>query len=53
MSNDQLLKNILNIMPLGCALIADKLEIKYINPVMFAFFSLNYSQDLNDPAFPN
>lgn len=51
MKNEQLLQNILDVTPFACVLMADSLEIKYMNPVMSQFFSLNSEKNMTGSAF--
>ena len=49
--NGQLIKSILDVTPFACVLMADTLEIKYMNPVMSEFFSLDSEKNMAGSAF--
>ena len=51
MSNQHFFKNILDVTPFACLLMADTLEIKYMNPVMSEFFSMDSGRDMTGEAF--
>jgi len=51
MNNEQLLQNILDVTPFACVLMADTLEIKYMNPIMSEFFSLNSEKSMTGASF--
>ena len=51
MENKNFIENILNVTPFACVLLAETLEIKYMNPVMSEFFSLNSGQSMTGSAF--
>jgi PAS domain S-box-containing protein len=51
MENIQIFKNMLDVTPFACVLMADTFEIQYMNPVMSEFFSLNSAQEMTGSAF--
>ncbi len=51
MQNEQLIENILDVTPFACVLMADTLEIRYMNPVMSEFFSLDRAHRLTGSGF--
>ena len=53
MGNTLQLENILDVTPFACVLMADSFEVKYMNPVMSEFFSLNSEKDMTGSAFLN
>jgi PAS domain S-box-containing protein len=53
MGHGKILKNILNITPFACMLMADTFEIQYMNPIMAEFFSLEPDHDITGSNFLN
>lgn len=45
------LENILDVTPFACVLVAETFEVKYMNPIMSEFFSLDPALELSGAAF--
>jgi PAS domain S-box-containing protein len=53
MGNKKQFKNLLDLMPFACILMGETLEIKYMNPVMSDFISVNSEKEISGSSLLN